>query len=298
MNPPVGDLTLPPGKVGFQRRPADEVMPGDGVVLDVADAALVLTLGACAVGCTGPRPKPPIAGEGVQPLVEADLTGGRIVVIDQRAGVVEQHLPRHPAKMAKRTLDPVEPGRLPLVPEGLHENPPRVAQGRDEQVDAHALTGDRGAHLAKIDLHLVTRRRLETHRRARLGTQFLAQMRHRPLHRAQADLDAVLAFEILAHDIGIAAVTTKPLGQPVPQSAQLLGPLRRPVAHPAFSRQIAPHRPAIAPYLCCYSSLSPTQRLQPQHRRDFVRRAHLIPPQPLQPLRYIYRFGHARHLLI
>ena len=107
--PAVGDLALPPGEMRFQRRPADEGVPGDGVVLDVADAALVLALGARAVGRTGPGPEPPVVGEGVQPLVEADFAGHRIVAIDQGAGIVEQHLPRHSAKMTKRALDPVEP---------------------------------------------------------------------------------------------------------------------------------------------------------------------------------------------
>ena len=183
------------------------------------------------------------------------------------------------------------------MPEGLHEDPPGITQRRDEQVHAHALAGDRGAHLAEIDLHLMTRRRLETHRRPRLGAQFLAQMRHRPLDRAQAGLDAVLAFEILAHDIGIAAMPAKPLAQPCLKPVQPRRPSRRPIVHPTIGRQIAMHRAAIAPHLGRDPSLSPTQRLQPQHRRDLVRRAHLIPPQLLQPLRYIYRFGHPRHLL-
>jgi hypothetical protein len=82
-------------------------------------------------------------------------------------------------------------------------------------VDAHALASNGRAHLAKIDLQLMTRWGLKTHRRPRLGPQFLAQMRHAPFHCAQADLNAVLALEILAHDIGIAAVAAKSLGQPV-----------------------------------------------------------------------------------
>jgi hypothetical protein len=107
----------------------------------------------------------------------------------------------------------------------------------------------------------------------------------------------VLAFEILAHDISIAAVTAKPLSQPSLKPVQRLRPVRRAVIYPALGRQIAPHRTAIAPHLRRYPSFPPTQRPQPQHRRDLVRRAHPVPPQPPQPLRYIYRFGHPRHLL-
>lgn len=41
VDPAVGNLALPPGEMCVQCRPADEVVPGNGVVLDVADAALV-----------------------------------------------------------------------------------------------------------------------------------------------------------------------------------------------------------------------------------------------------------------
>src|ERR1700751_5852028 len=41
MHPLVGDLAHPPVEVTLQRRPADEVMAGNGVALDIADAAFV-----------------------------------------------------------------------------------------------------------------------------------------------------------------------------------------------------------------------------------------------------------------
>jgi hypothetical protein len=46
----------------------------------------------------------------MQPLVETDFAGGRIMVIDQRPRIVEQHLLRHPAKAPQRALHAVEPG--------------------------------------------------------------------------------------------------------------------------------------------------------------------------------------------
>src|SRR5947199_755811 len=46
----VGHLARPPGQVRLQRRPAREAPAGDGVALDVADAALVLALGPGAIG--------------------------------------------------------------------------------------------------------------------------------------------------------------------------------------------------------------------------------------------------------
>jgi hypothetical protein len=44
MDPPVGDLAQPPGQMRLQPIPAREAVPGDGVALDIADAALVLAL--------------------------------------------------------------------------------------------------------------------------------------------------------------------------------------------------------------------------------------------------------------
>jgi hypothetical protein len=52
---PVGDLAHPPAEMRFQRRPAEERVPGDRIALDVADAALVLALRARPVRGAGPR---------------------------------------------------------------------------------------------------------------------------------------------------------------------------------------------------------------------------------------------------
>ncbi len=212
---PVGDLAHPPAEMRFQRRPAEERVPGDRIALDVADAALVLALRARPVRGAGPRPEAPVIGEGREPLVEADLARRCVVMIDQRPGVVEQHLARHPAEVPERRLDAVEPGRLPVVAEGLDEYPARIAQRRHEQVDPHALAGDRHPRLAEVDLQLMTGRRLEAQRRPRLGPQRLAQSRRRPLDRAQAHRPPSLAQQILAHDVGVASMPPEPFSQPV-----------------------------------------------------------------------------------
>jgi hypothetical protein len=61
-------------------------------------------------------------------FVEADFSSGRIMLLNQRPRVVEQHLLRHPAKMAKRCLNAVHPRRLPLMAKRLRVEPPRVSQ--------------------------------------------------------------------------------------------------------------------------------------------------------------------------
>jgi hypothetical protein len=54
----------------------------------------------------------------VQAGVEHHFPGGRIMMLDQRLGVVEQHLLGQAAEMPERALQPLEPGRLALMPEG------------------------------------------------------------------------------------------------------------------------------------------------------------------------------------
>ena len=269
----------------LERLPALESVPRDGVALHVADAALVLALGPGAVGRAGPRPEPPVAGEGLEPIVEGHFPRRRIVQRHQRPGVVEQHLLGNATEVAKRRLDPVEPGRLPLVPERLHIGPPRVAERRHEQVDPHPLPADRHPRLAEVDLQLPPRWCLEPQRRPRLGREFPPVGLHRPLHGAQADLDPPLALEILAHDIGVAPVPVEPLLAATPRHRRAC----RRAAHQrtAASRPpyVAPHRRAAASELLRQPPRPPAQTMQPHHRRHFVRLQHDLPPRLQHPRR-------------
>ena len=274
----VGHLAHPPGQVRLQRRPAREAPAGDGVALDVADAALVLALGAGAVGRAGHRPHAPVAGEGVQALVERHLARRPVVVLDERPGVVQQQLARHAAEVAEGALDPVQPRRLPLVPEGADVHPARVAQRGDEQVDPHRLLADPHRPLAEVDLQLPPRRRLEADRGQRFRRELAPQVGHRPLDRAQADRDAQLGRELLAHHVGVAPVPPEPLSQPRPVPGQQPRPRRRAVRCPAARGEVAPHGLAVAAQLGRDPSRAPAQSPQPQHRRHLVRRPHPLPP--------------------
>jgi hypothetical protein len=233
----------------------------------------------------------------VQTRVEPNLARRRIVLLDQGAGIVEQHLLRHAAEVAERRLDPVEPGRLALVPERTDKTAPRIAQRRHEQVHPDALAADRNPRLAEIDLQLTAGRRLKSHRHPCLGHERLPQRRDCPLDRAQADHNALLARQVLANDIGIAAVPAKPLGEPVLQPIQGLPTPRRPVARPAPGRDIAPNRHMAAPELGRDPPDAPTQPPQPQHRRDLVRLPHPFPPQLVKPRRTSDQSVHLRDLL-
>src|SRR5262249_27711223 len=162
---------------------------------------------------------------------------------DQGTGIIEEHFLRHPGEVIEGRLDAIKPGRLPLMLESPHEEPPRIAERRHKQVEPHALAADRHPRLAEVDLQLMPRRCLKTKRRPRPRPQRLPQGCNRPLDRPQADFEPLLAIEILAHDVGVATMLAKPLPQPLLQTIELLRPPRRPVAHIAPSRQITANRP-------------------------------------------------------
>lgn len=225
----IGDLAHPPGQVRLQRRPALEVAPGNGVALDVADAALVLALGARPVRGARPRLEAPVLRERPQPRVEPDLPRLGVVVVDQRPRVVQQHFLRQPGEVRERPLHPIEPRRLAVVPERLHVAAPRVAQRRHEQVHPHRLATDLHTPLAEVDLQLPAGRRLEPNRRTRLGLQRPAQRRHRTLDRPQAHRHPVLALQILAHHVGVPPMLPETLRQPRLQTGQLPATRRPPV---------------------------------------------------------------------
>jgi hypothetical protein len=98
-------------------------------------------------------------------------------------------LARHPAEVAEGTLQPVQPGRLPLVLERCDEVAARVAERRDEQPDPLGRATDLDRGRAEVDLQLPAGWRLEPHRRPRLGLQLPAPRRHRPLDRPERDDD-------------------------------------------------------------------------------------------------------------
>jgi hypothetical protein len=155
VHPLVGDLARPLVKVRLERRPALETAAGNRVLLDVTDAALVLPLRSRPIWCAGPRPKPPVPGEGMQSDIELDLAGLAVVPDHQPSIVVEQHLFGDAAEVAERTFQPGEPAFLALVAEGPDIQPTRIAERGDEQVHLDALAADQRPALAEVDLQLL-----------------------------------------------------------------------------------------------------------------------------------------------
>src|SRR5512132_1859882 len=136
---PAGRRSRASTRQGAPRTPTSSRNGGNRVLLDVTDAALVLPLRSRPIWCAGPRPKPPVPGEGMQSDIELDLAGLAVVPDHQPSIVVEQHLFGDAAEVAERTFQPGEPAFLALVAEGPDIQPTRIAERGDEQVHLDAL---------------------------------------------------------------------------------------------------------------------------------------------------------------
>jgi len=181
-------------------------------------------------------------GEGMQPSIELDLPGHSVVTRHQPAIIVEQHLFGNPAKVPEGALDTGEPTLLALVAKRPDIKPPRIAQGRYEQVHLHLFVADRHPTLAEIDLQLLARRRLKADSRKRLRLQSATQRRYFPLDRPQAQSDPLLALELLSNYIGVASMPAEPFRHPFIEPGQRPRPTPSAIRYPTALRQISAHR--------------------------------------------------------
>src|SRR3954452_15734925 len=149
----------------------------------------------------------------MQASVEHHLPGARIMVLDQRLGVVEQDLLGQAVEV-EGAFQSFKPSRLALMAERLNVNAARIAKGGGKQVNPHARVADHHPALAEVDLQLTPRRRLEACGRQRFRREFTPQVRDRAFNRAQADGQAQLNCQLLTQYVSVAAVTAEPLRQP------------------------------------------------------------------------------------
>lgn len=98
--------------------------------------------------------------------------------------------------MQERPREALAPIVVSLAQERAHVEPPRIAEHRDEEVDAHLSASDEHTSLAEIDLQLMTRRRLEANRRHLRGAPSLAMRRDRSLQRPQLHVDPSLTEQL------------------------------------------------------------------------------------------------------
>jgi len=168
------------------------------------------------------------------------------VVVDQRLGVVEQQLVRHAAEVVEGVFQALQPRRLALVQEHAHVAAAAVAERRHEEVNALDLLADGHAGAAEVDLQLLAGRGLEAYGGERFGAQRPAQRLDRALHGAKTDRDAELALEVLAHDVGVAAVSAQSLRQPLAVRLHDAGSAAHVHRLPAAAAQILAHGVAAA----------------------------------------------------
>src|SRR5262249_57615119 len=112
VNATVGDLDDPLRQVPLQGHERGERPPGQGVVLDVADAALDLPLGPGAPRTASTRGDPPILAEGPQAGMPNDRAGRGVVGDHQRRGVVAEDLLGQSTEVAASRVDALGPGGL------------------------------------------------------------------------------------------------------------------------------------------------------------------------------------------
>lgn len=79
------------------------------------------------------------------------------------------------------------PIRAPLIEKRFDEESAGVAQDRDEHEDPHRHAGDQNPFLAKVDLQLIARRRLDSHGRQRCGPLGLPNVGDGSLDRPDTD---------------------------------------------------------------------------------------------------------------
>src|SRR5215469_18685446 len=95
----------------------------------------------------------------------------------------------------------------------------------------------------------------------------------------------MLAQQVLADHVAVAAVLPKALRQPFLQTVETPLALRWSNRCPTARPQITSYRIPAAPQLAGYSLAPPTQFVQAHHRRHLVRRQHPFPPRIHPPRR-------------
>jgi len=203
VNPLIGDLDEPPGQVSSEGLERRERPPGQGVVLDVADSSLDLSLGPGSSRTAGSRRDPAVLTERLEARIPDDGAGPGVVRIDQRRGVVAEDLQGNPLEMAAGGLDSFEPIVLPLRQKRLAKEPSRVAQDDGHELDGDGLVGDRDDFFTEVDLHLLTGRGLEPDGGQSLGPDGLSERSDGALQGPEFDVDA-LSGEFLLDDDGVA----------------------------------------------------------------------------------------------
>ncbi len=202
----------------------------------------------------------------MQPSVELHLARHRIMVFDQRLRVIDQNFHRNTPKPQECAFHPFEPVGLALPRRGSNVHPAGIAKRSDKHMDPHPLAADPDTRIAEVDLHLMTRRRLEADRRPLLRFQLASPLSNSKLHGTQPNDDAMLARQFLANDIGIAVVAEKALPKPIIQTVKRCSTSRLAIRHHTTFTKVATNRIACAAELLRNPFRSPANLMQSNHR--------------------------------
>jgi hypothetical protein len=115
VDPLIGDPDLPPRQVMLQVRQRSERSSGQGAVLDVADAAFDLPLGAGAAGTAGVGGQSTVAAESLEAWIPDNFARLAIVGGHQRRCGVTEDLLDEAAEVPEGAVNAVEPIVLPLI---------------------------------------------------------------------------------------------------------------------------------------------------------------------------------------
>ena len=160
----VGDRVEPGEQLAVQVLEVGEDAAHEEAVLEVADRAFDLALGAGPVGPAEARREAVAAGEVEQAGVVAGAVGEALQ--DDHLGVVVEHLGGHAAEVGEGARVAGEEGLQVGAPDGLGVESAREAEHHDEQLRGALLLAQQvAAETAPVDLGLLAGRGLEAHHR-------------------------------------------------------------------------------------------------------------------------------------
>jgi hypothetical protein len=135
MNPQIGNLDHPVGKVNSKFLERGERSTCKGIMLDVANAPFDLALGTGAPWAAGLRYQAAVSAKCLESWVPNHFAGLAIVRGHQWRGVIAEDLLSEAAEMLEGPLQALQPVVLPLSEEGSAKEPPRVAEHRRHEVN-------------------------------------------------------------------------------------------------------------------------------------------------------------------
>jgi hypothetical protein len=192
--------------------------------------------------------------------------------------IIDQNFRRHAPKPQESAFHPFEPVGLALPRRGPDVHPARIAKRPDKHMDTHPLAADPYPRVAEVDLHLMTRRRLEAHRRPLLRFQFAPPLSNPKFYRAQPDDDAMLARQLLANDVRVPVVAKETLPKPIVQTIKCCPTHGRAIRNNATFTKISANCVARASKLLRNSFRSPASFVKAYHGQNFFTRSHFLNP--------------------